>query len=161
MQNKKTKKNLLANKKETDFLEKTIAEGAQNLDALFYFIYKNYSNSKSNNSVPDLGTFIITRGTVVFTDEVEYVTLEKRPDRKMLEILTPCVPKSEEESRRIFLLNEFGDLILKFQKQAYLQVREMLLKVTDPADHQALVIEFEKYKSKLKQDPQAQEKICS
>jgi hypothetical protein len=141
-------KTSISDLKEQDFLLENPTEAAQHLDAILYFIHKRYTDSNSGN-VPDLGTFLITRADVVFSDQVAHVVIEKRPDRRVLQILTPPVSASEEEARRIFLLNEFGDLIIKCQKQAYLQIRDMLLKVTDPEGRETLIQEFEAYKTTL------------
>jgi hypothetical protein len=135
-----------------DFLLENPTEAARHLDAILYFIHKRYRDS-SKGSVPDLGTFLVTRAEVLFSSDVEHVAVEKRPDRRILQILAPPVEASEEETRRIFLLNEFGDLIIKCQKQAYLQIREMLLKVTDPEGRETLIQEFDAYKATLSSEP--------
>ena len=91
-------------------------------------------------------TFIISSMNVVFTDSVQQITIEKRMDHPGLSILTPRPGKYEEEARRIFLLNEFGDLLIKCQKQGLEQLREMLLGILDDNGKEKLVSEYLKYK---------------
>ncbi|MBX3034785.1 MAG: hypothetical protein KF865_12755 [Bdellovibrionaceae bacterium] len=111
-------------------------------------MHKRYSDS-SKGDVPDLGAFLITGAKVEFSPAVKEVELKKEPEKRCLIILSPLIPETDQEARRIFLLNEFGDLILKYQKQAYLQIRDMLLRITDPEGRQILLDEFAQYKASL------------
>lgn len=147
IENKKIPKKPL-NKTDQVLLHDNPTKAAHDLDAIFYFIHKRYSES-GKDSVPDLRSFLITRAEVVFSDKAKYVTLLKKPDRRVLQILAPPTEPHQEELRRIYLLNEFGDLIIKYQKQAYLQIREMLLSITEPEGREVLIQEFEDYKSAL------------
>jgi hypothetical protein len=67
-------------------------------------------------------------------------------DHPGLSILAPRPGKNEEEARRIFLLNEFGDLLIKCQKQGLEQLREMLLGILDDNGKEKLVSEYLKHK---------------
>jgi hypothetical protein len=93
-------------------------------------------------------TFLIESMEVVFTDSVKQITIEKRMDHPALCILAPRPSKFEEEARRIFLLNEFGGLLVTCQKQGLEQLREMLLGVLDDSGRAKLVSEYLKYKKR-------------
>jgi hypothetical protein len=69
-------------------------------------------------------------------------------DQPTLCVLAPKPNKFEEEARRIFLLNEFGDLLIRCQKQGVEQLREMLLGVLDDKGQNKLVSEYLKRKKK-------------
>ncbi|WP_413560509.1 hypothetical protein [Bdellovibrio sp. HCB209] len=131
---------------EDSFLLETPDKAAQQLDALLYFIHRRYTRS-SSTAIPHLGKFLITRAEVIFTNKLRSIQIQKRPERNVLQILAPPVDVDSEENRRIYLLNEFSDLILKYQKQAYLQIRDMVLRITDSEGHEALVKDFERYKA--------------
>ena len=113
---------------------------------MLYFIHKRYSGPE-NGALPDLRSFMILRADVIFTDRVTHIKLEKRPDVQELHILAPPVKAKEEEDRRIYLLNSFGELLLKYQKEALMQIRAMLLRITDQEAHETLIREFEEYKA--------------
>ncbi|MBO9666172.1 MAG: hypothetical protein J7501_05110 [Bdellovibrio sp.] len=130
-----------------NFLVETPDKAAQQLDALLFFIHKRYTKD-SSTSIPHIGKFLITRAEVVFTRQLQAVQIQKRPEKNVLQILAPAVDIASEESRRIYLLNEFSELILKYQKQAYLQIRDMVLRITDSEGHECLIRDFEKYKAK-------------
>ncbi len=132
------------------YLLETPDKAAQQLDALLYFIHRRYTKT-SSSVIPHLGKFLITRAEVVFTNKLHAIQIQKRPDKNVLQILAPEVDVEAQENRRIFLLNEFSELILKYQKQAYLQIRDMVLRITDSEGHDILVQEFESYQSKEKQ----------
>lgn len=122
-------------------------EAANQLDAFLHFIHRHYSDSGTIQITPTLKSFLIHRTEVVFTSDVELVTLQKKPESHSLQILTPPVPKDEEEKRVLYLLNQCGDLIIKCQKQAYEQVREMLLGMLDENGMELMVEEFLTFKN--------------
>jgi len=100
IENKKIPKKPL-NKTDQELLHDNSTEAAQDLDAIFYFVHKRYSES-GKGSVPDLGSFLITCAEVVFSDKAKYVALLKKPDRRVLQILPPPTEPHQEELRRIY-----------------------------------------------------------
>ncbi len=119
---------------------------ADQIDAILYFLHKRYSGESPQKDLPTMRTFLISSMNVVFTDTVKQITIEKRMDQSGLSILAPSPGKAEEEARRIFLLNEFGDLLIKCQKQGLEQLREMLLGILDDNGKEQLVAEYLKTK---------------
>lgn len=141
----------LENKREmldNDGLIQNPTEAADQIDAILYFLHKRYAHVE--NDSPTLQSFLIYRADVIFTNSVDHVVLEKRPERNTLSILTPHVPVEVEESRRIHLLNQFGDLLIKCQKQAYEQIRSMLLKIIGAEGSERLVTEYLAFKEQSK-----------
>lgn len=132
-----------------EFLMENPDKAAQQLDALLFFIHKRYAKTASE-ALPDLGKFLITRAEVIFSNKLNAIQIQKRPDKNVLQILAPFVEGDIQEKRRIFLLNEFSELIIKCQKQAYLQIRDMVLRITDSESHETLIRDFERYKSAQK-----------
>jgi hypothetical protein len=123
---------------------------ADQIDAILYFLHKRYSGeSPPQKDLPTMRTFLISSMNVVFTDAVKQITIEKRMDQSGLSILAPSPGKSEEEARRIYLLNEFGDLLIKCQKQGLEQLREMLLGILDDDGKEQLVAEYLKSRRQL------------
>ena len=119
---------------------------ADQIDAILFFLHKRYAAEQSAKDLPTMRTFLISSMDVVFTDSVQQITIEKRMDHPGLSILAPRPGKYEEEARRIFLLNEFGDLLIKCQKQGLEQLREMLLGILDDNGKEKLVSEYLKHK---------------
>ena len=119
---------------------------ADQIDAILFFLHKRYVAEPSPKELPTMRAFLISSMDVVFTDSVKQITIEKRMDHPGLSILAPPPGKYEEEARRIFLLNEFGDLLIKCQKQGLEQLREMLLGILDDDGKDRLVSEYLKYK---------------
>lgn len=148
---KKLKQPITANlpSHEDEFLVESPDKAAQQLDALLFFIHKHYAKTTST-TLPDLGKFLITRAEVIFSSKLHAIQIQKRPDKNVLQILAPLVENEVQEKRRIYLLNEFSELIIKCQKQAYLQIREMVLRITDSESHEMLIRDFERYKTEQK-----------
>ena len=144
----KLKSNRKPRSKELDLLLKDPKEAADQIDAILYFLHKRYGVEASSRDLPTMRTFLIESMEVVFTDSVKQITIEKRVDNPSLCILAPKPSKFEEEARRVFLLNEFGDLLVKCQKQGIEQLREMLLGVLDDAGRAKLVSEYLKHKKR-------------
>ncbi len=119
---------------------------ADQIDAILFFLHKRYGSESTDREMPSMRTFLISNMNVIFTDAVDQITIEKRLDQSGLSILAPSPSKAEEEARRIFLLNEFGDLLIKAQKQGLAQLREMLLGILDNEGKERLVSEFIKNK---------------
>ena len=122
-------------------------DAADQIDAILYFIHKRYAGHEGTN-VPTLQSFLIFRADVVFTADVTHVVIEKKPELNTLNILTPPVASDLQEERRIFLLSQFGELLIKCQKQAYDQIREMLLRILDAEGKEVLVAEFLDFKQR-------------
>lgn len=127
-------------------------QAARHIDSLMKVIQRRYGNT--NNGAANLGNFLITRSEVVFSSKIQHVTLEKRAESQTLIILAPPVPSIDEEERRIELLNAFGELILKFQKQAYLQIRDMLLQILDEDGKRILHEDFASYLEEIEKQDQ-------
>lgn len=134
--------------RELDLLLKDPKEAADQIDAILYFLHKRYGIEPSARDLPTMRTFLIESMEVVFTDTVKQITIEKRMDHPSLCILAPKPGKFEEEARRIFLLNEFADLLVKCQRQGVEQLREMLLGVLDDAGRAKLVSEYLRYRKR-------------
>jgi hypothetical protein len=134
--------------KDLDLLLNDPKDAADQIDAILYFIHKRYGTESSGADLPTMRTFLIQSMEVVFTDSVKQITIEKRMDQPTLCVLAPKPNKFEEEARRIFLLNEFGDLLIRCQKQGVEQLREMLLGVLDDKGQNKLVSEYLKRKKK-------------
>lgn len=134
--------------KDLDLLLKDPKEAADQIDAILYFLHKRYRVDPSSRILPTMRTFLIESMEVVFTDTVKQITVEKKMDHSSLCILAPKPSKFEEEARRIFLLNEFGDLLVKCQKQGIEQLREMLLGILDDSGRAKLVGEYLKQKKR-------------
>lgn len=134
--------------KDLDLLLNNPKDAADQIDAILYFIHKRYGTEASSSDMPTMRTFLIQNMEVVFTDSVKQITIEKRMDQPTLCVLAPKPNKFEEEARRIFLLNEFGDLLIRCQKQGVEQLREMLLGVLDDKGQSKLVTEYLKRKKK-------------
>lgn len=134
--------------KDLDLLLNDPKDAADQIDAILYFIHKRYGTESSSANLPTMRTFLIQSMEVVFTDSVKQITIEKRIDQPTLCVLAPKPSKFEEEARRIFLLNEFGDLLIRCQKQGVEQLREMLLGVLDDKGQSKLVTEYLKRKKK-------------
>lgn len=128
---------------ENEYLYGNPIEAARHIDSLMKIIQHRYGSSKKE--VANLGNFLITRAEVVFSSNISSVILEKRAESQNLIILAPNVLSSNEEERRIELLNTFGELILKFQKQAYLQIRDMLLQILDEDGKKILNDDLDSY----------------
>lgn len=144
----KVKSNSKPKSKDLGLLLKDPKEAADQIDAILYFLHKRYGVEASSRDLPTMRTFLIESMEVVFTDSVKQITIEKRMDHPALCILAPKPSKFEEEARRIFLLNEFGDLLVKCQKQGLEQLREMLLGVLDDAGRAKLVGEYLKHRKR-------------
>lgn len=123
-------------------------DAAEELDALLYFVHTRYSE-KSKVRVPTLASFLVRNAEVVFSDKVKTVVLRKNPNRQTLEIWTPRIGEQQQEERRLYLLSQLGDLILKYQRDAYLHLRDMLLSISDPEMQETLVQEYLNYKASL------------
>ncbi len=137
-QSKKPAKNV-----ENEYLYGDPIKAARHIDSLMKIIQHRYGKSKKEAA--NLGNFLITRTEVVFSPLVSSVVLEKRAESQSLIILAPSIHPSKEEERRIELLNAFGELILKFQKQAYLQIRDMLLQILDEDGKKILNDDLDNY----------------
>jgi len=135
--------------KDIELLLRDPKEAADQIDAILFFLHQRYAAESSPGDLPTMRTFLIQSMEVVFTDSVKQITIEKRMDHPGLCILAPRPSKFEEESRRIFLLNEFGDLLIKCQKQGVEQLRDMLLGILDDAGKNKLVSEFLKHRKLL------------
>lgn len=133
---------------DVEFLLKDPQEAADQIDAILFFLHRRYGAHGASGDLPTMRTFLIQSMDVVFTDAVKQITIEKRIDDAALRILVPKPNKFEEEARRIFLLNEFGDLLIKCQKQGLEQLRDMLLGVLDDAGKAKLVREYLKHKKR-------------
>lgn len=120
MKNKHTKKMPNNSQFRKGQVDGSAMESANRLNAIFYFLCKNYEGT------PSLYTFLVSQSRVIFTDEVDGIVLEKKPQIGQLQILTPPVPKECEEARTVSLLVQFGRLILELQKEGILLVEEML-----------------------------------
>lgn len=131
---------------DADQLLSNPVEAADQIDAILYFVHKRYAGNESAKNIPSLNSFLIHRAVVIFSPDVDSVVLEKRPEQNVLVILAPPVRAEKEEERRITLLNHFGDLLIKFQKQAYDQIREMLIGILDAEGKEILVSEFLAFK---------------
>ena len=127
---------------------------ADQIDAILYFLHKRYEGAGVTNELPTMHTFLIQRMDVVFTGDVQQIVIEKSPAKNALTILTPSVPKDQEEARRVYLLNAFADLLIKTQRQGYQQLREMLLAILDESGQAILINEYQKFK-KQRQERQA------
>lgn len=132
-----------------DFVD-TPEAAADQLDAILFFIQKHYSGNGNKSELLNLYSLLVSRADVVFTEEVKHVILEKKPTSGILFILSPPVSKSKEEEHRINLLNDFGDLIIKCQRQAYEQIRHLLFGILDSEGKEKMVQEFLKFKSESK-----------
>lgn len=139
----KVKSKLSPSHKENESLYGNPLDAARHIDSLMKIIQRRYGNT--NNGAANLGNFLITRGEVSFSPKIKFVTIEKRAESQTLVILAPPVSASKQEERRIELLNAFGELILKFQKQAYLQIRDMLLQILDEDGKKILHEDFTSY----------------
>lgn len=133
---------------DVEFLLKDPQEAADQIDAILFFLHRRYGADAASGDLPTMRTFLIQSMDVVFTDAVKQITIEKKMDDSALRILAPKPNKFEEEARRIFLLNEFGDLLIKCQKQGLEQLREMLLGVLDDKGRSKLVSEYLKHKKR-------------
>jgi len=133
---------------DVEFLLKDPQEAADQIDAILFFLHRRYGANGASGDLPTMRTFLIQSMDVIFTDAVKQITVEKRMDDSALRILAPKTNKFEEEARRIFLLNEFGDLLIKCQKQGLEQLRDMLLGVLDAKGRGKLVSEYVKYKKR-------------
>jgi hypothetical protein len=119
-------------------------EAADQIDAILYFLYKRYAGEDMAADMPSLRTFLVDKMDIVFTKDVTRIQIEKRPEKNILNILTPPVAKEDEENRRIYLLSEFGELLIRTQREGYQQVREMLLAILDDDGKDLLIKEYNK-----------------
>ncbi len=121
-------------------------EAADQIDAILYFLHKRYAGEDMSAELPSMRTFLVDKMDIVFTSAVTRIQVEKRPEKNVLNILTPPVAKEDEEHRRIYLLSEFGELLIRTQREGYQQVREMLLAILDDEGKDLLVEEYNKQK---------------
>ena len=127
-------------------LVSTPQDAADQIDAILFFLHRRYAGEDLTPDMPSMRSFLVDKMDIVFTSTVTSVQVEKKPEKNVLNILTPIVPKDEEELRRIYLLSEFGELLIRTQKEGYQQVHSMLLAILDDDGKEMLVQEFKKHR---------------
>ena len=129
-----------------DGLMKSPRAAADQIDAILFFLHKRYAGDTMLAETPSMRSFLVDKMEILFTNAVTHVQVEKKSERNMLTILTPPVAKEDEEPRRIYLLSEFGELLIRVQREGYLQVRDMLLAILNDEGKELLVKEYKKHK---------------
>lgn len=118
---------------------------ALELDSLLYFLQHRYSSKESE--IPSMFGFIVTEIEVLFSSKFRNVKLQSDLASNSLFICAPSVPKSEEESRRLFLLNSFSDVIKTNQISSLVD----LFRLLKPEAKEKLINSFNEFRKKSQQ----------
>ncbi len=123
---------------------------ADELDAILFFIHKRYAEPSYSSEAPRICSMFACRLDVIFTNEVDHLVVEKRPDKDIIYILSPPVHPSEEEDQRIYLHNQYGAMLVRAQAEVLPLVRRMLMGILDAKGREVLFHEYNKHKDNQK-----------
>lgn len=115
----------------------------QELDSFLYFLRKRYGNKK--NEISNMLGFIITEVEVLFDDCFKSVKLKSELANNLLYICAPLVPEGEKETRRIFLLNSFSDVIKRNQIASIIE----FLRYFSPEAKEKMIEVFSEYQKSV------------